>query len=157
MIRYLILDIDGTLTDGMIYMGADGEMMKAFNIKDGYGIAMMLPEHGITPVVITGRWSEIVTERCKELKIKHRFQDVKDKLETLQKFLSKQGGELSECAYMGDDLNDMACISAVKSAGGVVGCPSDAASEVKDAVDFVASHDGGHGAVRDFIEYIIRK
>lgn len=147
------MDVDGTLTDGMIYMGADGEMMKTFNIKDGYGIAVMLPQQGITPVVITGRWSEIVTERCKELKIKHRFQDVKDKLETLQKFLATQGGTLSECAYIGDDLNDMPCINAVKSAGGITACPSDAVEDVKKYVDFVSANKGGCGAVRDFIDY----
>lgn len=156
MIKYLILDIDGTLTDGMIYMGEEGEMMKAFNIKDGYGIAVMLPERGINPVVITGRWSQIVTERCKELKIKHRFQDVKDKLQTLQQFLSKQGSQLSECAYVGDDLNDMPCMQAVKSAGGITACPSDAADEVRRMVDFIAPHEGGRGAVRDFIEYLIK-
>lgn len=147
------MDVDGTLTDGMIYMGADGEMMKTFNIKDGYGIAVLLPQQGITPVVITGRWSEIVTERCKELKIKHRFQDVKDKLETLQKFLAKQGGTLSECAYIGDDLNDMPCINAVKSAGGITACPSDAVEDVKKYVDFVSANKGGCGAVRDFIDH----
>ncbi len=147
------MDVDGTLTDGMIYMGVDGEMMKAFNIKDGYGIAVLLPQRGITPVVITGRWSEIVTERCKELKIKHRFQDVKDKLETLHKFLAKQGGTLSECAYIGDDLNDMPCINAVKSAGGITACPSDAVEDVKKYVDFVSANKGGCGAVRDFIDH----
>ncbi|MDO4801166.1 MAG: HAD-IIIA family hydrolase [Prevotellaceae bacterium] len=155
MIKYLIMDVDGTLTDGMIYMDEDGEMMKAFNIKDGYGIAVMLPQRGITPVVITGRWSEIVTERCKELKIKHCFQDVKDKLETLHKFLSKQGGTLSECAYIGDDLNDMPCMKCVKESGGITACPSDAVEDVKRFVDFVSTNKGGCGAVRDFIDNCI--
>lgn len=68
-IKMLVMDVDGTLTDGRIYIGAEGEVMKAFDVKDGYAIAHMLPEMGIIPVIITGRRSKIVEKRSKELKI----------------------------------------------------------------------------------------
>ena len=71
MIRILIMDVDGTLTDGKIYMGCQGEVMKAFDVKDGCGIKDILPEAGIIPVIITGRKSEIVKRRCEELNIEH--------------------------------------------------------------------------------------
>ena len=73
-IKILVLDVDGTLTDGKIYMSANGELMKAFNIKDGYALAR-LPQYGVIPVIITGRKSEIVVQRCKELKITEVIKD----------------------------------------------------------------------------------
>ena len=82
-IKYLVMDVDGTLTDGKIYMGANGEVMKAFNIKDGYGIHDILIPNGIRPVIITGRTSNIVEKRCYELGIKDLFQGVKNKFEVL--------------------------------------------------------------------------
>ena len=79
-IKYLVMDVDGTLTDGKIYMGNDGEVMKAFDIKDGYGIHDLLPPSGIVPVIITGRGSEILLNRCEELGITKVFQNVHNKL-----------------------------------------------------------------------------
>ncbi len=146
------MDVDGTLTDGKIYVSNNGELMKAFNIKDGYGIAYLLPQHNIIPVIITGRSSEIVAQRCKELNIKYYFQGVKDKLLTLTDFVSQQGVSLAECAYIGDDLNDMSCMKAIKDAGGLVACPSDASKQVREYVDHIAISNGGGGAVRDFID-----
>ena len=87
-IKMLVMDVDGTLTDGHIYVSADGEHMKAFHVQDGYAIAHMLPERGITPVIITGRSSKIVEKRAGELKISHLHQGVSDKL-------SKQIGRAS--------------------------------------------------------------
>ena len=77
MIKFLVMDVDGTLTDGKIYMGSNGEVMKAFNIKDGCGIAMVLPKYGITPVIITARESKILENRCKELNITELHQGSK--------------------------------------------------------------------------------
>lgn len=157
MTKYLIMDVDGTLTDGKIYVGGKGELMKAFNIKDGYGIAYILPQLGIAPVIITGRSSEIVTQRCRELNIKFCFQGVKDKLLTLKDFVSQQGVSLAECAYIGDDLNDMPCMKAIKDAGGLVACPSDAAEQVRKYADHITASNGGGGAVRDFIDNCLIK
>ena len=78
-IKYLVMDVDGTLTDGKIYMGENGEVMKAFNIKDGYAISYFLPSNGIIPIVITGRKSKIVENRCKELGITEVHQGCIDK------------------------------------------------------------------------------
>ena len=144
------MDVDGTLTDGKIYMSANGELMKAFNIKDGYAIAH-LREYKIEPVIITGRESEIVKQRCKELKISELYQGVDNKLYKLKEICKKMGVELSEVAYIGDDINDMACIQQC----GYTACPSDAEKAVKEKVDFVCKRKGGDGAVREFCEHII--
>lgn len=144
------MDVDGTLTDGKIYMGNDGEVMKVFNIKDGCGIHDILIPAGITPVIITGRSSRIVENRCDELGIKEIYQGVSNKIEKLLTIT----GNLSSVAYIGDDINDLSCMLPVKEAGGIIGCPKDAVKKVKELADFIASHNGGAGAVRDFIEHI---
>lgn len=146
-IKMLVMDVDGTLTDGQIYVSADGEMMKAFHVQDGYAIAHMLPETGITPVIITGRSSKIVEKRAGELKITHLHQAIADKLCKLKEVAAELGVNAEEIAYIGDDLNDLDCIRYC----GYTGCPSDAVPEVLEAVDYVCKRDGGRGAVREFI------
>lgn len=153
MIKYLVMDVDGTLTDGKIYMSNTGELCKAFNIKDGCGIHDILIPNHITPVIITGRKSDIVLNRCKELGITEVYQGVSNKIEILKEVTA----DLSTVAYIGDDINDLSCMLPVKETGGLVGCPSDAVKKVKDIVDFVAEHNGGDGAVRDFIEWLVEK
>lgn len=154
-IRYLVMDVDGTLTDGKIYMGPSGEVMKAFDIKDGYAIHSLLPENGIKPVIITGRESGIVSRRAGELRIKDVFQGVGDKVACLERFVLEDGGSLSEVAYMGDDLNDIPCMKRIREAGGLVACPADAIKEVRALSNFISVADGGDGAVREFIDWII--
>ena len=149
-IKILVMDVDGTLTDGCIYMGSQGEAMKAFNAQDGYAIAQILPTIGITPVIITGRNSQIVANRAAELKITHLHQGVHDKLSLLREIAREQGAAREEVAYIGDDLNDLDCIRWC----GLTGCPADAVPEIRSAVDFVSSRNGGRGAVREFIDYI---
>lgn len=152
-IRYFIMDVDGTLTDGRIYMGPAGEICKAFHIKDGCGIHDLLIPSGIKPVIMTGRESEIVLNRCKELGITQVWQGVSDKLD---KLLSIVGGDgLGETAYIGDDINDLSCMKAIIKAGGIVGCPADAADQVIDIAGFVSKKKGGEGAVREFIEWLL--
>ena len=145
------MDIDGTLTNGKIYISPSGEAMKAFNIKDGCGIHDILIPAGIIPVIITGRSSDIVLYRCKELEITEVYQGISNKVEKLKDIID----DLSTVAYIGDDINDLACMKAVKEAGGVIGCPADAVEKVRDISDFLAPHNGGEGAVRDFIEWIV--
>ncbi len=160
MIKYLIIDVDGTLTDGMIYMGDNGEMFKAFNIKDGAGIKDILPKYGICPIIITARSSTILKRRCDELGVNFLYQGVRDKIGKLNELLNEQSNKsdndysLSNCAYIGDDILDLQCMIPIHNAGGIVGCPADAVKQVKDVSDFVSLKDGGKGAVRDFIEYI---
>lgn len=155
------MDVDGTLTDGKIYMGVEGEVMKAFDIKDGYAIHSLLKEHDIIPVVITARESTIVERRCKELGITEVHQGVMDKLGCLNGILKKyssaaQQFHLSNVAYIGDDLLDLKCMIPIMEAGGIAGCPADAAKKVSAACNYISAHRGGDGAVREFVEYLIR-
>lgn len=145
------MDVDGTLTDGKIYMGTTGEAFKAFNIKDGYGICHILPAIEMEPVIITGRESSIVENRCKELGITMLYQGVHDKA---QKIVSLTDNHPELVAFIGDDLNDIAAMKLVVECGGVVGCPKDAAAAVQIVAHFVSSKEGGNGAVREFIEWL---
>lgn len=146
------MDVDGTLTDGKIYISATGEIMKAFNIKDGYALAH-IREYGIEPVIITGRESEIVKKRCEELGITELHQGVGNKLFKLKDICAKSGVSLSEVAYIGDDVNDLPCIQQC----GFTGCPGDAIKSVKEKVDYSCEVNGGEGAVREFVEHLIAK
>ncbi len=160
-IKFLIMDVDGTLTDGKIYMGENGELFKTFNVKDGCGIKDILPQHEIIPIIITARESKILWNRCQELNISNLNQGIREKEKKLDEIISgynKQYGSnytLKYCAYIGDDILDLRCMKQIKDAGGVVGCPSDAVENVKIIADFVSDYTGGNGAVRDFIEWII--
>ena len=136
-------------------MGNDGELMKAFDIKDGCGIARILIPAGIIPVIITARTLKIVENRCKELGIKELYQGVSDKLGKLQEILSENKGSLGECVYIGDDIIDLECMEAIKEAGGLIGCPADAVVAVKAVANFVSEKNGGDGAVREFIEWLV--
>ncbi|WP_407721452.1 KdsC family phosphatase [Ruminococcus sp. JE7B6] len=146
-IKLLVMDVDGTLTDGKIYMGENGEVMKAFNVKDGYAIAHMLPEMGIIPVIITGRKSKIVENRAKEIGITELHQGVRDKLAVLKNVAEKYNASPDEIAYIGDDINDLDCIEYC----GVTACPVDAVDGVKRKVTYVCKKNSGEGAVREFI------
>lgn len=149
----MFMDVDGTLTDGKLYMGQDGELMKAFSVKDGHGIKYLRDEYGVTPVVLTGRISMIVKKRCKELGIRDVHQGVKNKVDVIKSYCDRFVP--ASISYIGDDINDMEAISYVNSIGGITACPVDAAAAVKEIVTYVCEHKGGEGAVRDFTEYLI--
>lgn len=153
MIKYLIMDVDGTLTDGKIYMGPDGEAMKAFSIKDGMVINYILKPVGIIPVIITARNSSIVQNRCNELGITEVHQGKLDKLTTLKEIVGDDG--LGSCAYFGDDTLDLKCMLPIKEAGGIAACPADAVRDVKAAVDYVCINKAGEGALREFAEWLV--
>ena len=151
-IKMLVMDVDGTLTDGKIYIGNDGEVFKAFDVKDGYAIAN-LNKVDILPVIITGRKSNIVEQRAKELKITEVHQGVENKVLKLKEIANKYEIELDEIAYIGDDLNDLDCMKVCK----LTACPNDAVDEVLSKVDYICRNNGGQSAVREFINYIINK
>ncbi|MBO4250198.1 MAG: 3-deoxy-D-manno-octulosonate 8-phosphate phosphatase [Paludibacteraceae bacterium] len=161
MIRFFVMDVDGTLTDGKIYMGPKGEVCKAFDIKDGCGIKILLPQHNIVPVIITARNSEIVQNRCEELGITDCYQGVYNKLLFLEDVLlkySKKDGQEYTCAnvvYVGDDLPDIPCMKKVQEDGGIAACPADAAKEILEIADIISTKNAGDGAVREIIERII--
>ncbi len=153
-IKVLIMDVDGTLTDGKIYIGNSGEVFKAFCSKDGCGIKEILIPAGIKPVIITGRESKILENRCKEIGITKIYQGVQNKLEKLD-MITKLDCGYENFAYIGDDINDLSCMEKIKEAGGVIGCPADAVKKIKEISDYVCIHNGGCGAVREFIEWIL--
>ncbi|MBQ6978891.1 MAG: 3-deoxy-D-manno-octulosonate 8-phosphate phosphatase [Paludibacteraceae bacterium] len=160
MIRFLVMDVDGTLTDGKIYMGQDGELFKAFDIKDGYGVKCLLPEANIIPVVITARNSKIVENRCREMGVTELYQDRMNKLETLQQVLRTYSEldhteySMANVAYVGDDLLDLQCMIPIKQARGIVACPNDAVEAVKAISDYISTKNAGNGAVREIIDEI---
>ncbi len=155
-IKYLVMDVDGTLTDGKIYIGNEGELFKAFSVKDGYGIHNLLMPTGIIPVIITARNSTILEKRCAELGITELYQGVKNKIEVLDSILSAAGCNYSNVAYIGDDLNDLSCMEPIMKNDGLVGCPADAVEDVVKVSGFVGKKNGGDGAVREFIEFILK-
>ena len=150
-ITLFVMDVDGTLTDGKINMGPDGELFKSFNIRDGYGINEILPAHGIVPAIITGRTSRIVENRARELHITELHQGHHDKLDTLKALMHKYGCERQNVAYIGDDVLDIVCMREC----GLVGCPADASQQVKDIATYICQARGGDGAVREFIEWML--
>ena len=152
-IKALVMDVDGTLTDGGLYIGAEGEIMKRFHVKDGYAIHDLLPQMGIIPIIVTGRTSEIVRRRCAELSIDRIVQGSNDKLKDLKKILAEENIDMTETAYIGDDLNDFSCMQQA----GLRGCPGDAAHEVREIADYVTKNSGGNGAVREFVEWMIQE
>lgn len=154
MVKYLIMDVDGTLTNGKIYMGPNGEAMKAFSVKDGYAVNFILKPNNIVPVVITARTSAIVQNRCDELGIKEVHQGKLDKYEALKEILGEDN--VCNCAYFGDDLIDLKCMLPIKDAGGIIGCPSDAVQEVKAISDYICISKAGEGALREFSEWVVK-
>jgi len=151
-IKLLVMDVDGTLTDGKIYLSESGEEMKAFSIKDGLGI-VKLAKHGIIPAIITGRKSEVVSRRARELRIEEVYQGVAEKTEILDMLAKKYECTLREIAYIGDDENDLSTINMC----GVSACPKDAMESVQQQVSYCCRSIGGNGAVREFIEYLLKQ
>ncbi|MCL2683619.1 MAG: HAD-IIIA family hydrolase [Synergistaceae bacterium] len=150
MIRFVAMDVDGTLTDGGLYMNGDAEFKK-FNARDGYGIKEMI-KRGIEVAFISGRYSEATDVRAKELGVATVFNGTKEKLRDLQSSTDELGLSRDEVAFIGDDIPDIPCL---QWAGlGIAVC--DATDEVKSASDMVLNARGGEGAVREAIEYIIR-
>lgn len=150
-IKAVVMDVDGTLTDGGIYLDSNGNEMKKFNVKDGYAINTLLQQYNIIPIIITGRKSEIVTRRCTELGIDYVVQGSKDKAYDMRVILNKLSIKMENIVYIGDDLNDLECMKLA----GVCACPNDATEEIKSICDFVSTKRGGQGAVREIVEKIV--
>ncbi len=157
-LKYLVMDVDGTMTNGKIYMGKNGEVMKAFDVKDGYAISHLLIQHDIVPIVITGRVSDIVEQRCNELGVFEVHQGCQNKKDILLDIIDKYGeinnnSILLGCAYIGDDLTDIPAMLISELSG----CPADACDEVKKIVTYVCKKNGGEGAIREFIEWLLKR
>ena len=160
-IKFLVMDVDGTLTDGKIHIGNNGELFKSFNVKDGYAIKEIISKLNILPIVITARTSSILVHRCNELNIKEIHQGVRNKLFELKKILKVYSEKdnieysLSNVAFVGDDELDLQCIHPIKEMGGITACPNDAAKKVFDVADFICSKNAGEGAVREFVDWLL--
>lgn len=149
-IKFLILDVDGVLTDGSIVYSSKGEEIKTFNVHDGYGIEM-LRQNGIPVGIITGRISSIVEKRAQDLKIEDLVQGTIDKIPAAEKFAQKYNLSFDEIAFIGDDLFDIPLLQKV----GFSAAPKNARREVKRIVDYVTTNEGGKGAVREVIDMIL--
>lgn len=151
-VKLLILDIDGTMTDGNIYIGEHGEIFKRFYCRDGLAI-LFLEKAGILPVIITARESQIVLNRAKELGISEIYQNQKQKETLLPVLCQRYGIFPEEIAYIGDDINDLRMMKQC----GVKLCPKDAHPEIRAISDYVSVYEGGRGAVRDCLEYLFKQ
>lgn len=150
MIKLIVLDVDGCLTDGKIIYASDGSEIKNFNVKDGLAISSWI-KMGFAAAIITGRNSEIVAKRAKELGISHLFQGVKDKESVLKELLEGLNLKHYEVGAIGDDLNDYKMLRSV----GRSFTPKDGAKEIRELVDTVLTSKGGDGAVREMIDILI--
>jgi 3-deoxy-D-manno-octulosonate 8-phosphate phosphatase (KDO 8-P phosphatase) len=150
-VRLVVLDVDGVLTDGRLYFGADGEALKVFDVRDGHGVRL-LREAGLSVALLSSRTSPIVTRRASELDIAPVMQGERDKLAGLNRLLAATGVAAAQCAYMGDDWPDLPVMAAVGFAAAV----ADAAPEVRRAAHWIAGAEGGRGAVRALAEYVLR-
>jgi len=150
-LKLLILDVDGVLTDGSIIYNDKGEETKTFDVKDGLGIRL-LQEAGITVCIATGRRSEALHRRCRDLGIVHIFEGVKDKTTIFDIILDQTGASAEEAAFMGDDLPDLALMKKV----GLSITVADAHKTVREVADMVTSAKGGRGAVREVTEIILK-
>jgi 3-deoxy-D-manno-octulosonate 8-phosphate phosphatase (KDO 8-P phosphatase) len=151
-IKLIVLDVDGTMTDGGISIDNNKIEIKNFNVKDGIGISLA-QSVGIEFMILTGRSSNCVEVRAKELNIKYLAQGIKDKAIYLKEFMIKNMFLKENVVYIGDDLNDLQAMYCV----GIKVCPIDAVKEIKDYCDYVLPKKGGQGAVRAFIELFLRK
>ena len=151
MIELLVLDVDGTLTDGKIIYTSNGDELKNFDVKDGLAIASWTKKLHKKVAIITGRKSKLVEHRAKELGITHLYQGVDNKDEILANILKEENLSWEQTAGIGDDLNDMKMLQKV----GLSFAVGDAVTEIKSICDKVCTKNGGDGAVREMIEYIL--
>ncbi len=150
-IRLLILDVDGVLTDGRLYFAGRGEALKAFHVRDGHGIKLLLAA-GIGLAVVSGRRSSAVAARMRELGVSHVIQGCSDKVAALHRLTQRFGIDPLKCACMVDDTPDLPLMTAVGFAAAV----ADAHPVVLSAAHWVAESPGGRGAVRELCDALLR-
>lgn len=151
-LEYLVIDVDGTMTDAGIYYDENGNELKKFCTKDAAGF-FAAHNVGIKIMVLTGRECAATTRRMKEMKVDYLYQNIKDKSAFLTDFMTENNIAKEQIGYIGDDLNDLPPMVLT----GFVGCPADSCVEVREIADYVSSVKGGYGAVRDVIEHILRE
>ncbi len=150
-IKLLILDVDGVLTDGSIILDDKGNELKMFHVRDGHGIKM-LQRAGIKVAIITGRSSDVVLIRAREIGISDVYQGIFKKSQIYGELLNRYNLKDEEVAFMGDDIVDIELLKRV----GLPAVPADADEETKGFAKFISTKDGGRGAVREFIDFILK-
>lgn len=150
-IRLVVLDVDGVMTDGSLYLCDDGQEYKAFNTQDGLGMKL-LKASGVELAIITGRTSNVVTKRAESTGVAHFFQGVEDKLEAFEQLTRELGLAHDQCAFVGDDVVDL---PPMRRCGLAVTVPA-APALVKMHAHYVTEHEGGRGAVREVAELIMQ-
>lgn len=150
-IKLLMLDVDGVLTDGKIIYNDRGEEIKAFNVRDGHGLKLLM-RAGIEIALITGRKSKVVLHRARDLGIKKVYQRVTNKIEIYEKILKEKKLKDINVGFVGDDLVDIPVLKRV----GFPAAVGDAIPEVREVADYVASKKGGEGAVREICELLLK-
>ena len=150
-IDYLVLDVDGVFTDGCVYYGPAGEVMKKFDMRDGMGLEI-LRQHQVEVIVMTSENSDLVAARMKKLQIEHCFLGIKDKFAFLTHFLQTRNATLGQVGYVGDDVNDLANICSV----GWSFCPSNGTEIIKRYADYVLTNASAQGAIREVCELVIK-
>lgn len=151
-IKLIILDVDGTLTNGKITFDYAGREYKDFNVKDGMGIKLAL-NRNIEVVILSGRISKVVEIRAKELGISALYQGVMNKRKKVEEIAREKNILLKDIAFIGDDINDLEAMQVV----GFKGCPLDASTDIARISDFVSSKNGGDGSVREIIDFILKQ
>jgi 3-deoxy-D-manno-octulosonate 8-phosphate phosphatase (KDO 8-P phosphatase) len=150
-VRLAIFDVDGVMTDGTLYIGAQGEAFKAFNILDGHGMKM-LQAAGVATAIISGRSSEAVARRAAELSVAHVVQGSADKVADFERLIASVGVAAKSCSFVGDDLPDLAIMQRC----GLAVAVANAVDAVKQGAHYVTRASGGKGAVREFCELVLR-
>jgi 3-deoxy-D-manno-octulosonate 8-phosphate phosphatase (KDO 8-P phosphatase) len=150
-VRLLVLDVDGVLTDGRLYFGADGEALKVFDVRDGLGVKL-LREAGVEVAILSSRRSPIVERRARELGIAPVIQGAADKGAALAELMRALQVRPEQCGYMGDDWPDLRPLGQAGFAAAV----ADAAPEVRRIAHWISAAPGGRGAVRELAEFILR-
>lgn len=151
MIKILIMDVDGVLSDGKITYDETGKEIKNFDVKDGFGINLAR-KAGLNLCIISGRKSKVTELRARELQIEDVYQGVQDKLETFEKVMFIKNLRPEEAAFIGDDLNDIRLMKVVGFSAAV----ADAVEETRRTAEVVLESKGGSGAVREFVEKILK-
>jgi 3-deoxy-D-manno-octulosonate 8-phosphate phosphatase (KDO 8-P phosphatase) len=151
-IKLLLTDCDGVLTDGGVYYGEQGEVLKKFNIRDGMGVERLRKLADIQTGIITGEKSPSVMKRAEKLQITELYLGIKDKLSVLMQIMVNRNLMSENIAYIGDDVNDIEIMGKV----GLTACPADAISFTKEVADYVCESKGGEGCFREFAELIIK-
>ena len=150
-VKAFVFDVDGVMTDGGIIPTPDGDFIRRYYAKDGYAMAYAIRE-GYKICVISGGRGEMLRRRLAMLGVERMYLNCMDKITAIKEFMSDYDLAAEEVIYMGDDIPDLECMRLV----GIPVCPADACMEVIEASRYVSEYNGGHGAVRDIVEQVLR-